>query len=183
MEPLDSASSYNDNTMNKIVAAVAMMATVSFMSCGSSDSPEVDKSIMPSDSGKVAVAPASDAAMVAPQGNMPAVTQAVPSPQVISDAKTISADQAAKAMPDAGLNPAHGQPGHRCEIPVGAPLNSAPAAAQPQVQTVASSPQAITVPASAPTTAPTDPNAKLNPAHGQPGHDCAIPVGAPLKKS
>ena len=29
------------------------------------------------------------------------------------------------------LNPAHGQPGHRCDIAVGAPLNSAPAA-QPQ---------------------------------------------------
>src|SRR5688572_13260192 len=26
----------------------------------------------------------------------------------------------------AALNPAHGQPGHRCEIPVGAPLDSKP---------------------------------------------------------
>jgi hypothetical protein len=25
-----------------------------------------------------------------------------------------------------GMNPAHGQPGHRCEIAVGAPLNSKP---------------------------------------------------------
>jgi hypothetical protein len=24
------------------------------------------------------------------------------------------------------------------------------------------------------------PNPKVNPAHGQPGHDCAIAVGAPL---
>lgn len=169
--------------MNKIVAAVVMMATVSFMSCGSSDSPEVDKSIIPSDSGKAAIVPAANATVDMQQTTMPAVTQAVPSPQVVSGAKTISADQAAKAMPGAGLNPAHGQPGHRCEIPVGAPLNSAPAAAKPQVQTVTSSPQAITAPAVAPTTAPADPNAKLNPAHGQPGHDCSIPVGAPLKKS
>ena len=27
---------------------------------------------------------------------------------------------------NAGLNPAHGQPGHRCDIAVGAPLNSKP---------------------------------------------------------
>lgn len=161
-----------------------MMATVSLMSCGSSDSPEVDKSIMPSDSGKAAIVPVSNAATVnMQQATVPAVTQAVPSSQVVSSATTISADQASKAMPQAGLNPAHGQPGHRCEIPVGAPLNSAPAAAKPQVQTVTSSPQAITAPATAPTAMPADPNAKLNPAHGQPGHDCAIPVGAPLKKS
>jgi hypothetical protein len=30
-----------------------------------------------------------------------------------------------------GMNPAHGQPGHRCDIPVGQPLNSKPAATVP----------------------------------------------------
>lgn len=87
------------------------------------------------------------------------------------------------------LNPEHGQPGHRCDIPVGAPLNSAPQqaptqAAAPPVQLT---PQ--TMPAQAPTTAPaqsTPPslsqsgNVKLNPEHGQPGHRCEIAVGAPL---
>jgi hypothetical protein len=34
----------------------------------------------------------------------------------------------------------------------------------------------------APTNTPTSgSSAKLNPPHGQPGHDCAIAVGAPLK--
>lgn len=33
-----------------------------------------------------------------------------------------------------GLNPAHGQPGHRCDIAVGAPLNSAPAQQGQSVQ-------------------------------------------------
>jgi hypothetical protein len=28
---------------------------------------------------------------------------------------------------------------------------------------------------------PANGNVRLNPAHGQPGHDCAIPVGQPLK--
>jgi hypothetical protein len=73
----------------------------------------------------------------------------------------------------AGLNPAHGQPGHRCDIEVGAPLNSAPKTQQVQ-QTAP--------PSAVPTTpAPTNGSVKLNPAHGQPGHDCAIPVGQPLK--
>lgn len=73
----------------------------------------------------------------------------------------------------AGLNPAHGQPGHRCDIEVGAPLNSAPAPTN--AQPIQASP--------APTTAKpatTNGSVKLNPAHGQPGHDCAVAVGAPL---
>jgi len=72
-----------------------------------------------------------------------------------------------------GLNPAHGQPGHRCDIPVGASLST-------PVQ------QATTAPAGiAPVTSPTASNAVApgtNPAHGQPGHDCSIPVGDPLNK-
>jgi hypothetical protein len=81
----------------------------------------------------------------------------------------------------AGLNPAHGQPGHRCELAVGAPLNSAPAAA-PAVQPQA---QPITVKQNAPTMIPSEVKAVpaaagMNPAHGQPGHRCEIAVGAPL---
>lgn len=76
------------------------------------------------------------------------------------------------------LNPEHGMPGHRCEIPVGAPLNS-PTTAQPQVSTQQQ-------PASGPRidqqlTPNTSKTVRLNPAHGEPGHDCNIPVGEPLK--
>ena len=163
-----------------------MMATVLFMSCGGNDAPEIDRSIMPApDSSKAATAPATlpqNTAVPAVNGSTPGVVQAVPSPQVVSAAQTISAAQASKAMPGAGLNPAHGQPGHDCSIPVGAPLNSAPAgngARSAPVQTMSA--PAMTAPAGPAMAA--DPNAKLNPAHGQPGHDCAIPVGAPLKKS
>jgi len=83
-----------------------------------------------------------------------------------------------------GLNPAHGEPGHRCDISVGAPLNSAPAAA-PSGNPVISTPSSpAAAPVSAPTTnAPAATTAPgMNPPHGEPGHDCAIPVGAPLKK-
>jgi hypothetical protein len=79
-----------------------------------------------------------------------------------------------------GLNPAHGQPGHRCEIAVGAPLSSAPAVNTTPANNVAVQsgglPQKISVPAV--TTAPPSPfpaagtGPGLNPAHGQPGHRC-----------
>lgn len=79
-------------------------------------------------------------------------------------------------------NPAHGQPYHDCAIAVGAPLNAKNNA--PAVSTSAPAP-ATAVPANAPAvTAPSVPanqkEVKLNPAHGQQGHSCAIAVGAPL---
>lgn len=69
----------------------------------------------------------------------------------------------------AGMNPEHGQPGHRCDLPVGAPLSGAPATS-PQVTPVQS-------PAS---TTPIKVADGLNPPHGQPGHRCDIQVGEPL---
>lgn len=70
-----------------------------------------------------------------------------------------------------GLNPAHGQPEHRCDIPEGSPLSSAPT-------TTTNSPQTITTTSNAP--AKTFTAAGMNPAHGEPGHRCDISVGAPL---
>jgi hypothetical protein len=65
-------------------------------------------------------------------------------------------------------NPAHGQPNHRCDIPVGAPLNSASTKVNTDTQ---SSPLINNTSGG---------TGKLNPAHGQPGHQCGIPVGSPL---
>jgi hypothetical protein len=72
------------------------------------------------------------------------------------------------------LNPKHGEPGHRCDIQVGAPLNSAPATAA--VQSPVTSPAAV-IPA---VNQNAGGNVKLNPKHGEPGHRCDIQVGAPL---
>ena len=101
----------------------------------------------------------------------------------------------------AGLNPAHGQPGHRCEIPVGAPLDSKPttttqnappiniqAQNSPANMTVNGPPPANLTLNNPPPSAPvinqpsslTTVGAGMNPAHGQPGHRCDIAVGAPL---
>ena len=105
--------------------------------------------------------------------------------------------QSISAVPQktpAGINPPHGQPNHRCDIPVGAPLNSTPT---PKVQ---SNPQPVTKPVqvSQPaqlTSQPTQQKATsvtnatvvtapgMNPPHGQEGHRCDIAVGAPLPKS
>lgn len=74
------------------------------------------------------------------------------------------------------LNPEHGQPYHRCEIAVGAPIDSAPSQQNaPQTPSILS-----------PTVAPTPqaqslgPKPALNPAHGEPHHRCELAVGAPL---
>ena len=81
----------------------------------------------------------------------------------------------------AGLNPAHGQPGHRCDLAVGAPLNAAPAKTTSTISTnPVATPATVqpTITANAPKTAP-----GMNPAHGQPGHRCDISVGAPLNSA
>jgi len=79
---------------------------------------------------------------------------------------------------DIAVNPPHGQPGHRCEIPVGAPLDTPVKNESNTIQTQTKNN----------TTSPViknsnsdDSNAKVNPPHGEPGHRCEIPVGAPLE--
>ena len=89
------------------------------------------------------------------------------------------------------LNPPHGQPFHRCEIPVGSPLNAAaPAKTAPAINRTGMSPTLenaarLNNPQANNPTAPTIANAnsekpKLNPPHGQPFHRCDIAVGSPL---
>lgn len=104
-----------------------------------------------------------------------------------------------------GANPPHGQPGHRCDINVGAPLDSPPGNTSAPTPAPTMAPQSPSTgmptpsfapkplsPISAPPPAPSTPPGPapapvvtapgMNPPHGQPGHDCAIAVGAPLKK-
>ncbi|MFD2513016.1 hypothetical protein ACFSRY_04005 [Pontibacter locisalis] len=71
------------------------------------------------------------------------------------------------------LNPEHGQPNHRCDIPVGAPLSTP---AQPNLNV----PQSFTPPPMQSSQAVAA--SGINPPHGQPGHDCSVAVGAPLNK-
>lgn len=78
------------------------------------------------------------------------------------------------------LNPAHGMPGHRCDIPVGQPLNSQPNNVKIETNT-SENQQSIFI--NNTSNSNNSGSAKLNPAHGQPGHRCDIPVGQPLPEN
>jgi hypothetical protein len=119
------------------------------------------------------------------------VPETVPAPAVSNEPAVVNAT----ATPPK-LNPPHGEPFHRCDIPVGSPLNAAAPAkpastvirtgAAPTLENAArlNNPQVTPTPTPTPS-APTVANAsgtppKLNPPHGQPFHKCEIPVGSPL---
>jgi hypothetical protein len=78
-----------------------------------------------------------------------------------------------------GLNPEHGKPGHRCDIAVGAPLDSKPVQAANINQNSAANTQVDPATANS-QQAPQKVAPGMNPSHGQPGHRCDIAVGAPL---
>jgi hypothetical protein len=78
-----------------------------------------------------------------------------------------------------GMNPQHGQAGHRCDIAVGAPLNApVVAAANSQPQNAPAPTYTVNNSAGAADEAPTAEG--MNPPHGQQNHRCDIAVGAPL---
>jgi len=96
-------------------------------------------------------------------------TAPITAPVVNSQANATTATQPQSVASVAkGLNPPHGQPGHRCDIPVGQPLSSAPAVVSTSVnKPVAEAPDTLFAKG-------------LNPAHGKFGHRCDIAVGQPL---
>lgn len=130
---------------------------------------------------------------------VPTTTPAITTSPANEEATPASAATPAGTPPK--LNPPHGQPFHKCEIPVGAPLDgsaaapgttaAAPAsepksffkAAQATEQTAPQTPpnvQQVTPQTNQTATADVGTKPKLNPAHGQPFHRCDIAVGAPL---
>jgi hypothetical protein len=124
-----------------------------------------------------------------PTAAKPSTAVATPQPVVVTKNDPIMVSPAAtktQVVTAAGMNPEHGKPGHRCDIAVGAPLNSKPTVATPVATPTpavsASIPQATPV-QQAPV-APGDNNTVtapgMNPEHGKPGHRCEIAVGAPL---
>ncbi|WP_082377054.1 hypothetical protein [Chryseobacterium indologenes] len=96
-------------------------------------------------------------------------------PNSLSPGKVMIDNNGKQVKTAPGMNPPHGQPGHRCDIPVGQPLNSKPAPAPQPVQNIAQN-----TPAPAPAPQPTGEKPKVNPAHGEPWHNCAVKVGDPL---
>lgn len=116
-------------------------------------------------------------------------TQTVSAPQTVSTPQVVTS----KTVTPKGMNPPHGEKGHRCDISVGAPLNSKPVASTPVVTPPASGEvtkkievpqQQQAVPALLSTSSTNKITVEgINPAHGQEGHRCDIGVGEPLPKS
>lgn len=170
---------------SKITFCSLLALSLAFTSCKKEDEAEAATAttnqqplIVP----RVQAIPTENYAQPAQQVSMPAQN----APQAVA--------QAAPVVTKAGMNPAHGQPGHRCDIPVGAPLNSPAAkAAAPAVTpgkatfTTTTMPTPTTAQAGTPALLKTDTPAAtapgMNPPHGQEGHQCGIAVGAPLPKT
>ena len=135
----------------------------------------------------------------------PSTTNNPTAPTIKNAAQMNSSQIRSTVSPTSGtkprLNPAHGEPYHRCDIAVGAPLDSPPANNTRQTtnnQVQATAPKSSVSASSTMNnpTAPTIANAKrmnssqpntttgvkpsLNPPHGQPYHRCDIAVGSPL---
>lgn len=165
----------------------AFMATVILISCrGGNDNDYIDKSLItPAAENNVAqaadtVPPAAQTSNSQPLNATgstslpvtmsPGTNSIQINPQAVTTPPVVAGQQTTNAK----LNPAHGQPGHRCDIAVGAPLDSKPV--QPtNTVTTAQPPVNVSTQPTAQTTAP-----GMNPPHGQPNHRCDIAVGAPL---
>lgn len=177
--------------MFKIYTAAALISLATFVSCaGSNDKEYVDQSIVPAGTDSLNVQSTEPAASIIGDPNaLPGNANVIPgtaSPaglnqtlQNISVNPQNAVPQQAGQVAAAGMNPAHGQPGHRCDISVGAPLNSKPApAAQPATVSTSTTAQPAVTMTEVPNTQKTA--AGMNPAHGQPGHRCDIAVGESL---
>ena len=131
--------------------------------------------------------------MAAP--SFPTTTAAAPADSSTTASPVTSTSNPASAAPAGAVNPPHGQPGHTCDIPVGAPLSSAPGAATaapaqapitidapvPGAPTISNTKPAAAAPAAAtPAAAGAAAGVRINPPHGQPGHSCDVNVGDPL---
>ena len=192
--------------MKLMFYTAALITVAAFVSCaGSNDKEYIDKSVIPAGTENTTAtqqavpAAATQTTNVVPVNTTPANTATIPGtatpvnfkPQTNSininpqANNVVTAPQAVTAQPAApvaaGMNPAHGQPNHRCDIAVGAPLNSKPAPANAQPAVVSTQPQQppsnVTV-KEVPNTVKTAPG--MNPPHGEPNHRCDIAVGAPL---
>ncbi len=84
-----------------------------------------------------------------------------------------------------GINPPHGEPGHVCSIPVGEPLNGATDGTNTASSTIAphdfgNGTAGTSIKVDPSTSASNGQKGMINPAHGEPGHVCGVPVGEPL---
>ena len=167
--------------MNRLLLGTCLLAAFAVVSCDNANS-KADNAPTPSAADTATLLPA---VAEQPVGSIGSPSDGAPAAAPLTTPAAIPTQGAA-------LNPPHGQPGHRCEIAVGAPLGSAPTATAPLTTINPTSAPVVTPPPALPVVTPTPApvasptpvggtgTARLNPPHGQPGHTCAIPVGQPL---
>lgn len=174
--------------MKSNILFTALLGTsLLFVACKKEDEAEVTTSDKP----KEIVMPRVQAIPAQTYTQQPVPQPVAPQPQQAVAGQPVTASQT-PVTTKPGMNPPHGQPGHRCDIAVGAPLNSKPQQPKAGSATVQRGTPTFTTtttsqPAATSTPAILDPNAPvtapgMNPPHGQPGHQCGIAVGAPLPK-
>lgn len=154
--------------MKKVLLHACIVSLVSLTACGG-NTPVQD----PNNVSLAAPVPTPAVAIDTTKPSAAPTSQAAALPTLPAQSQS----SAAKSM--GALNPEHGKPGHRCDIAVGAPLSSPVQKPQQSAQPAQVLP-AQPLPAQ-PLPAANGGVVRLNPAHGQPGHDCAVQVGQPLK--
>ncbi|MBS1754694.1 MAG: hypothetical protein KF741_12475 [Ferruginibacter sp.] len=171
---------------NKQNIIALLISSVVFVSCAANDNTDyTDKSIIPEGKQNTTDNPDTSLPTTVSVPVQPTVnTINTPSAQVntLSNNQPTVSTVTTQAAPEQNkgsvkLNPPHGQPGHRCDIAVGAPLDSKPGSSTtaPTIVTTQQPAQATNAGLQQQKTAP-----GMNPPHGQPGHRCDIAVGAPL---
>lgn len=147
----------------KYISSLLALSLLFIISC--------KKELEPQDSSSAAISSAEDS-----------TSTSTVSQGLTNSSQNTSLEQQNTNSNSAGMNPAHGQPNHRCDIAVGAPLNSPPGkSASVPNPTVPNPGSKVAVPAVIQSNTPTVVTKPgMNPPHGQAGHRCDIAVGAPL---
>lgn len=175
----------------RLYTAIGLISIAALVSCGGTDAGDyVDKSIIPegtdsSGAQSTSVASGTGNALPGNTGVLPGTNTPINLGQQAGQTidfgtqnSMVNTGQPGTVQPTApGMNPPHGQPGHRCDISVGAPLDGK-AAPQPTATNTASAQPPVSITEVATPSKPTA--AGMNPAHGEPGHRCDIAVGEPL---
>ncbi len=167
--------------MKKQLISVIIISSTLLVSC------KKDEEVKPVEETKQPAQPFSGEAWLKQRVGRQGQQQPVQQPVQQQAQQVVQNQQQTKTAP--GMNPPHGQPGHRCEIPVGAPLDSNPVQkGQPKTtQVVAPKPSdqpvmKVNSKEGSATIVGTTTLPGMNPPHGQEGHRCDVAVGAPLPK-
>ncbi|MEJ7586871.1 MAG: hypothetical protein WKI04_04850 [Ferruginibacter sp.] len=159
--------------MNKIIIGASIIVVCFFTACANNDEVS-DLSFAPIDSSKSTIIPPDSEGLAKPDSTLTGGGQATLSP--LAQPTITPATLTTTAV---GKNPPHGQPNHRCDIAVGAPLNSV--ATKPAATSIPANTTIVpTATAAQKTAVKTVTPAGMNPKHGEAGHRCDIAVGAPL---